>query len=235
MGADISSLDWRIPFRVDEKLSPDQVHEFVQNIEAADDLINNPEFLMEHIQRLFPEGDDVPIDMVKTISQSFIDGLRVSDRPVLNKVALFFYDISSNYGTVVPKAVLRGYLASVLSILYQAAHEEAHRLHLKVRTREEKTNLGAQNPDIDGDIPSPPQQEEGGGRPEILKKKSEPIRFTIASSSSGSASYVSSDVMDSHIHASGFHAAQASASTIAKVIEEEISESDADEHGNDDS
>lgn len=192
MGADISSLDWHTPFRVDEKLTPEQEEEFVMNLEAANDLINNPEYLMEHIQRLFPDDEAVPIEMVRSISQSFIDRLRVHDESVLNKVGFIFQDVASNHRTGVTLSVLRGYLASILSILLTAALEEATRLNLKPKSNDEETVVGddllVSPHSRSKSIPEQVVAEESA----VLRESIGPERYTIASSSHSCSSSINS-------------------------------------------
>jgi len=198
MGAEISSLDWHTPFRVEEKLTPEQEEEFAMNLEAANDLINNPEYLMEHIQRLFPDDESVPIEMVRSISQSFIDRLRVHDEPVLHKVGLFFQDVASNNSTGVSKSVLRGYLASILSILLTAALEEATRLKIRAaRTVCEEEATVNNNGDTQHVFGSPEgscsghisdQHEASTAHGSTRPSGNVPERYTIASSGSAHSS-----------------------------------------------
>lgn len=130
MGAEASTLEWANPFY--ESLNKDDAEEFARNIEASEDLIRDPDYLMSHLDVLFPDMPEVPLTMVRTITQSFIDRLRIQDDQVLAHVGMFFQDINEHNGTHVNKVVLRGYLVSVLSILMQAAMIEAARLGVPV-------------------------------------------------------------------------------------------------------
>jgi len=130
MGNESSTGQWSFPLR--DSLTGEEAEEFKRNIEAAEELIYDPDYLMLHIERLFPNLYSIPQAMMQSITQSFIDRLRIQDQVVLVKVAAFFQDVSDHNEHGVSKKILRGYLVAVLSILMQGAIDEASRLGVNI-------------------------------------------------------------------------------------------------------